>query len=146
MYGLKRANMDRINLLDEGAAHNTWKISCNGGLGHSIYTGSFTTPGSLGTYYRCEFPGPTYKWGTLWVGRGTHDDSSWRGAFAFKIMYHGAGWGHFNSGEWRVLGYDNDTRLGLLKQEIVIIITDYIFGYREDLHISGAVMVCIIIQ
>ena len=44
-----------------------------------------------------------------------HDDSSWRGAFAFKIMYHGAGWGHFNSGEWRVLGYDNDTRTWVAK-------------------------------
>ena len=115
LYGLKQSNMDRINLLDQGDALNNWKISCNGGLGHSIYTGSFTTPGSLGTYYRCEFPGPVYKWGTLWVGRGTHDDSSWRGAFAFKIMFHAGGYGHFNSGEYRVLGYDNDTRTWIAK-------------------------------
>ena len=78
-------------------------------------TGSFTTPGSLGTYYRCEFPGNAFKWTTLWIGRGTHDNGSWRGAFAFKIMYHGAGYGHFNSGEWRVLGYDNDTRTWIAK-------------------------------
>ena len=31
----------------------------------------------------------------------------------------------------------------MLKQEIVIIITDYIAQLQEDLHISGAVMVCI---